>query len=1176
VTSNCSLPFDDLPGPAPQPGGGSPSAGQRRPAHTVGRLASVQPADPDERARSIAVDPRCNVVLEASAGTGKTRVLVDRYMNLLGQGVDPANVLAMTFTRKAAAEMRQRILARIREAARLATDDAARWRDLRERAGEIAVSTIDAFCLSLVREFPLEADLEPGFSMADETEIPRLVDQALDRGLRICRSIAREQEPVALVFAQLTERSIRQGLEALLSRRLVARRALARFLERGPADLTARDAVRIGMSRLRDTFDSAEGGVEAFLVCGPASHRRYEIFRHDVERLVSRHPTARGANAGADHGLDEADPGWVRAALYRIRQHFFTNDGKPRQRLSYRIDQFQSRADYDRHLGAVKALAEPVGQAIKAFQRDLNVVLSRGVWQIFQIVQREYERTLESHAALDFSEVLHRAVQLLQQMDEFARSRYRLEARYHHVLVDEFQDTSRAQWDLVSLLIRSWGEGFGLTDSAPLRPSIFIVGDRKQSIYGFRDAEVTVLQEAREYIAGLRPDEPAHQSMARSARAVPPLLNFVNDVFAEVDAVERRDAFTYTDEDRFPIPASEAREPAVESLGLVAGKSVEACSNGVALELERLLASAEVRDRDSGLLRAARYGDIAILFRSRESHREFEAALEARGIPTCVYKGLGFFDADEIKDVVALLKYLANPESNTRAAALLRSRFIRLSDPALQALAPDIARALTDRRPPPAMALGAEDREVLSLARTSVAQWLRAVDRLPPAELLDQVIADTAYAFELVGPRRDQARENLKKIRSIVRRVQNRGYATLARVAEYVDRMSAGDEANAIIDAANAVSLMTVHAAKGLEFPIVFVVNLARGAGGPRQPIRVLLDDGTGEASVSVGEFESDADEDLKARDREECKRLLYVALTRARDRLYLASVIKEGTWRPGNGGLGEVLPASVGKLLVGAAESTLQGHTVRWTGKSGTEHVVRVCAAPATAAMPEQQGKADIDSHRLRGEDRFEPLENGGELERLAVTASIARQAGPSPRAAAARDRALSADAAATLAGRLVHRLLQFSDQSDEEDQLMSVAHALIRPQELSGVDDVRTTVQEAVRMYKAIRSRPELSPLISYPSAGPAAGTPRLSECLFEVPFSLRRAGDFAILRGSIDCLTRDADGRVTVFEFKTGRPKPEHQTQLEIYLSAARVLFPGAPVEGRLVYPDAARGP
>jgi ATP-dependent helicase/nuclease subunit A len=131
---------------------------------------------PDADARRHAVDPSQNVVLEASAGTGKTRVLVERYVNLLLAGVEPDHILAMTFTRKAAADMRQRIIERLKEAARLSEFDAARWRDIKERIGDIAVSTIDAFCLSLLREFPLEADIDPGFDLAADTDVPRLVE----------------------------------------------------------------------------------------------------------------------------------------------------------------------------------------------------------------------------------------------------------------------------------------------------------------------------------------------------------------------------------------------------------------------------------------------------------------------------------------------------------------------------------------------------------------------------------------------------------------------------------------------------------------------------------------------------------------------------------------------------------------------------------------------------------------------------------------------------------------------------------------------------------------------------------------------------------------------------------------------------------------------------------------
>src|SRR5688572_10765712 len=223
----------------------------------------------DRAGRERAVDPRYNVALEASAGTGKTRVLVDRYINLLREGVDPSNILAITFTRKAAAEMRERIVATLRAAAERGDLSATRWRELRDRTGDIAISTIDAFCLSLLREFPLEADLDPGFSIADDTEVPRLIDESLDRALRVCRGVAREDEHVALVFAQLGDRRARAGLAALLNRRVVAPAVLSRFLARGPRDLTLAVAIQRGAERLLDVFGAMRGGLERFIGTGP-------------------------------------------------------------------------------------------------------------------------------------------------------------------------------------------------------------------------------------------------------------------------------------------------------------------------------------------------------------------------------------------------------------------------------------------------------------------------------------------------------------------------------------------------------------------------------------------------------------------------------------------------------------------------------------------------------------------------------------------------------------------------------------------------------------------------------------------------------------------------------------------------------------------------------------------
>jgi len=878
---------------------------------------------PDSDARRDAVDPSRNVLLEASAGTGKTRVLVERYVNLLRAGVEPDHILAITFTRKAAAEMRQRILDRLREAGRLSAIDAARWRDIKDRLGDITISTIDAFCLSLLREFPLEADVDPGFDLADDTQVPRLVSASLDQALRICRGLARDDEDVALVFAQLGERRLRAGVAALLDRRLVAPHALRRFLAKGPATLTAAGACEAAAARLRDVFSSARGGAAAFLDDGPCRDPQFAMLAADIRALCG---------AGALHGADRPHQAAFRALVDRLRGYFLTQDGRPRgdrfAGTGFTGADCASEDAWRRHRAAAAQLAPAVADAIKAFRRDLNAVMSRGVWRIFAVALRQYEQTLESHALLDFSGVLARAVKLVEELDEFAESRLRLEARHRHVLLDEFQDTSRMQWALVRQLVKSWGEGFGAASDA-LPPSIFVVGDRKQSIYGFRDADVAIVDEAAAFIEALRPDGSPRRAITVSFRSDPAILAFVNEVFSEIaraDATasgERRDAFRYGDTDRFPIVDDGGPREDGAPVQLVAGHSVHETAEQAADEIVRLLGGAIVRDRATGVRRAAGPADIAILFRSRDSHRDFEAALERRGVPTYVYKGLGFFDADEVQDAVALLRYLADPLSELRAAAFLRSRLVRLSDAGVAALGSAAADALLSAAEHPASRLlGDEDRRVFDLLRPAVARWLQRVDRMTPSETLDAVLRETAYAYELRGPRRRQARENLKKLRAMIRRAQNRGYATLARIADHLERLAVGDESNAAIDAIDAVSLMTVHAAKGLEFPIVFVVNLGRGTGGARAPIRIG-DDASGEASVAIADYQSEADEDARAREREETKRLLYVALTRARDRLYLSTVLKDGAFRAGVGSLGEVLPPAVRARFTAAVAPT-------------------------------------------------------------------------------------------------------------------------------------------------------------------------------------------------------------------------------------------------------------
>ena len=1094
----------------------------------------------DAAARAFATDPANNVVLEASAGTGKTSVLVSRYVNLLRVGVDPSNILAITFTRQAAAEMRERIVRQLRASMERSRADRARWRELRDRLGEIAIGTIDAFCLSLLREFPLEADLDPAFGVADETEVPRLIQSALDRTLAICAAVAAEDINVAMVLARLGAGRVRTGLAHLLERRLVGSAVLQRFLASGPPELTARVACRQAVARLAEVVSRVDGGLTRFLADGPVEHPRFRRLAGELTGLAA---------------LADAEPDTVRPVLDRLRDYFLTRAGIPRLRFTpYRSEQCRSAAAWRHHCAAGRRLAPAVARELAAFDRDLNVVLARGAHRMFAIAVTEYERELAARSVLDFSDLLRRALDLLRRMDEFARSRYRLESRYHHVLVDEFQDTSRAQWELVSLLVKSWGEGFGLVHDAPVPPSVFVVGDRKQSIYGFRDADVAVLHDAAAYIETLRPEGDARRAISHSFRAVPPLLGFINDLFEAVEKAERpRDGFRYDVSDRFPVdtgPSTAATAPGELSapLGLVLGGSVEDNARRVAGEVARLLDGATVRDRTSGMARRVTPGDVAILFRSREAHREFQAGLESRGIPAFVYKGLGFFDADEIKDYRALLRFLADPTSELRTAALLRSRLVRITDAALAGLAGRLSPALLSREPPPELdALDPDDRAMLLRLRASMPGWLAAVDRVAPADLLDRVHADCAYAYELQGPRLVQARENLKKMRGLVRRLQNRGFATLPRVADHVDRLS-GDVSNAVVDAFDAVNLMTVHAAKGLEFPVVFLVELARGTGGAAPAIRLVSDRGDGEPSVSVAPFRSDADEDQRLRDREETKRLLYVAATRARDRLYLSATLTEGVIVARSGSFATVLPRS---LLARLSAAPVDAERLAWSGPGGRAHTF-VLVGPEVAESGLgflRAGSTDTEDDRL---SPWQPTSGPPRVQVTEIAAAV--PAGVSQTGAAGADPVL---------GRLVHRLLQRdSGQPGTGPQTPDAEARVIQLMsgEERGREDHRQVAAEAAALYHRTLGRPDIAALLN-------------GDCLFDVPFSMRRddldpAEDGVIVRGVVDCLRRWPDGRLTVIVLKTGGVRPCHEREVSLCVDAVRALFPEAAVDGRLV--------
>jgi ATP-dependent helicase/nuclease subunit A len=394
-------------------------------------------------------------------------------------------------------------------------------------------------------------------------------------------------------------------------------------------------------------------------------------------------------------------------------------------------------------------------------------------------------------------------------------------------------------------------------------------------------------------------------------------------------------------------------------------------------------------------------------------------------------------------------------------------------------------------------------------------------------------------------------------MRALVRRIQNRGYATIPRIAEYLMALTAGDESNAVVEAIDAVNMMTVHASKGLEFPIVFVVNLAKGASGPPRPVRVIAggtNAGDPEPSVTVGPFMSDSDEAERERERHETRRLLYVALTRARDRLYLSSTLKEGKLVAGRGSLAEILPSSLEILLTRAADGFDAVDTAGWTGVSGREYVCRRCRPDPTPAVldagPQAESRAGEPSDfgvPKTGPSRIHlsASELAGDVEEEAPTPDVPRSE--------------------RLFGTLIHRLFESAHllsppgAASDSSAIDALAARLLKPEERALLADPDRCISMAAEAWRRASHRDDVAAALE--------GVERLHE----VPFSLLISGASGpqLIRGTIDCLVRKASGQLVVVEIKTGRRRPAHQRQVDLYVRAARALDPESDVAGVLVY-------
>ncbi|HEX7780374.1 MAG TPA: 3'-5' exonuclease, partial [Vicinamibacterales bacterium] len=412
--------------------------------------------------------------------------------------------------------------------------------------------------------------------------------------------------------------------------------------------------------------------------------------------------------------------------------------------------------------------------------------------------------------------------------------------------------------------------------------------------------------------------------------------------------------------------------------------------------------------------------------------------------------------------------------------------------------------------------------------------------------------------YEMRGRRFEQARENVKKLRALIRRVENRGYATVGRLAEYFDTLRAGDESNAIVEAAGAVNLMTIHAAKGLEFPIVFVVNLHVGGRGRPGGFSVIDRGPEDRPEVAFNTTAATRLEEL--REAEELRRLFYVAVTRARDRLYLAAEVdKKGKLRRAARSLAALLPGSLADLFAVAALPANDAATWETPNGSFTFRVCRGDGAVDSArgrpalSVVETPALSAVETPALSAVEGLAlSVVEGSETPAVrAVTEVVPSEKPGLAPSTMSRER---------LAGTIIHRLMQRSlDPRLDEASLRPLVPSLIRSAELVDVDDLESLTTDAVALYTRLRRHEGLAELF------------RSGRCHYEVPFSFEppdRPGE--LVRGVIDCVVETPDGRMTVIEFKTGGPQPDHQAQADLYARALASVLSDPGIDVRVVYP------
>lgn len=854
-----------------------------------------------------------NVAVVAGAGAGKTRVLVDRYLELLARDVPLVKIVAITFTEKAASEMRDRVRGEIEK--RAAQPDApAFWQEHRRDMDDARISTIHALCTRLLRANPVEARVDPRFDVLTAEDAALWQEEALDA---VLGDLAEHGGAEIQLFDEYRIEQVRDTLTQLLGQGAAVDDAFAQL----PAQ--ANEILALWRMRFADARKKA---LEKLCAASEWTNAVHWVRTNGINDTQDKLEQMR---AHAETALQALDLKNLTSALPGLRAlgEIKLVGGSPKKWDDLTAARAQLKILRERAKEFCENFDLEFSEADERAAR--NVLLWRALWERTRIA---YAQRKDRERILDFNDLEEKTRALLRNHDT-VRRRYQVE--FAAVLVDEFQDTNGAQREIVYAL------------AAPEQPNrLFVVGDGKQSIYGFRGADVTVFETTQADVMAAWGNE-ARVVLEESFRAHVRLADAFNSLFEKIFAVDgTRELYQVEYKALRALRDSTEREPQLEiitfpkeieqdgeSKKLDATEMREWQARELAARLSELIAQQfRVWDKEHREYRPARWGDMALLFRQSGIFPLYEDAFKAAQIPYLTLAGKGYYDRPEVRDLLYYLRALENPLDDLALAVVLHSPLFALSGETLYRLRRGGKHFSETLRDIPNDVPEAERARVEFTHAILEQGWAR-VGRTPILDLLHHVLDKTGYLATLSAlSDGDRRRGNVEKLLALARRTRA---ARVGDFNKYIRDLTTQEvrEGEALLEADNSVRLMTIHAAKGLEFPIVVLPDASsitrgdhalllveRNAGAA---LRVYGDDHKYVNTVAFQVLQKE----LEQRGQAEDKRLLYVALTRAQDYVIIAGSEKASV----RSNLGEIQNALGGEQHFAWGEVSIRAPRLRF-----------------------------------------------------------------------------------------------------------------------------------------------------------------------------------------------------------------------------------------------------